>query len=342
MYSRAKRLVGGDAPCGLIPWHSSPHGGIDTARHTQCFGSHCVMGYGSQRKSTMGLYPTLPNPGGRTPRGATPRGQVTPRESYKLTPAERAELPRVPNFVPQYDCAVGYFRMADQNNVFLVEPDTPRVGDGDETVARTRKVPRALPKLMVRSVSYDSVTVSWIVPGTYLPNGVFLCCDDGQGGPFKVSTFWSPNDLAAHMRERATYPMEVTVTKLGAGITYRLALCEADEHGAPMLQPYQIERYGGLSNNTNIVEATTRAFATLPVSHRKLERWVPPKEYEQEKAHQEEEAQREAALSGRPRRFKDRFAAAHARKPQQTQPRIVDFQDHPHRPAARRRAKGVF
>ena len=42
------------------------------------------------------------------------------------------------------------------------------------------------------------------------------------------------------MRERATYPIEITVKGLRAGVLYRLALCEGDEEGNPMLQPYQV------------------------------------------------------------------------------------------------------
>ena len=98
------------------------------------------------------------------------------------------------------------------------------------------------------------------------------------------------------------------MTGLSSGTKYRLTLCEADINGVPMLQPNQVEQYGRLLNNTNIVEAVTRDFVKTKTRHgdKKLKRWEVPASFEDTQRRLQSEREREDEITQRPRRFKDR------------------------------------
>lgn len=77
--------------------------------------------------------------------------------------------------------------------------------------------------------------MEWLPAGTYLPNGVHLCIDDGKGESYVVLESWSAIDLARHVRELAKQNMCVEVEGLHPATTYQLLLAEGDETGEPCL-----------------------------------------------------------------------------------------------------------
>lgn len=102
-----------------------------------------------------------------------------------------------------------------------------------------RTYPRALPQLKLRHRTATTLGVEWLPTGTYLPNGVHLCIDDGSGqNNFVAIESWDASQLAQHMRDLATSAeknLSVEVDDLDPATTYQLLLAEGDEAGEPCL-----------------------------------------------------------------------------------------------------------
>jgi len=257
-----------------------------------------------------------PLKGWKTPRTGGTAYSFTPRTSFRCSESEREELPSTRNMTPRYDHQMGFYRDEDQNGNFISVASTPR-SDRAPKVVQPRKVPRSLPKLNARNWTYDSIHVEWTVVGTYLPFGMYLCIDDGMNGPFRTVHYWSPADIAAHMRDIGYHPTGITITDLEPGTPYRITLCEGDYNFEPTLQPNH--------NITGIISVSTRAFAKIdkPLSKKKLTPWEPPGGWDA--YHQNEASPTEKKTVTR---FKDRFQAkGKHRSLQEKGGRLFSYQD---------------
>lgn len=143
--------------------------------------------------------------------------------------------PIVASITPAYDSTLGSYVGVDQSNHRIAIPCSPRLPSTPRVQSATGISPRALPRLIMKAKTTDSLCVEWNLSSCIYLNGVHLCIDDGKKGPFTSCFFWSAQDLGAHMRMKGRTPVTHIITNLRAASSYRVCLAEANQAGEPVL-----------------------------------------------------------------------------------------------------------